>query len=196
MSPPRLRSLICPLAVTLVCVLLNLLPEAWQNALHYQRGAILDGELWRLFTAHLTHLNVPHLLLNLVGFWLIWQLFYNRTPYPTLCLYQLPLLFIGTALGLSLFSPEVTWYRGLSGALHGLLVLALLKQWRAQPRYISVLLALLCKKIGWEQLHGAVPGSEAWIAGRVIVDSHLYGAILGGIIWLYDRLSRRIGHAK
>lgn len=193
MSPPRLRPLLCPLAVTLICVLLDRLPEHWQQALHYRRGDILDGEIWRLLTAHLIHLNTRHLLMNLAGLWLIWLLLYPRAWSRTLCRYELPLLFAGTSLGLLLFSPEVGWYRGLSGALHGLLVLALLRQWRSQPRFNSLLLALLCLKIAWEQLYGAVPGSEAWISGRVIVDSHLYGAILGGIIWVIDRLSHRLG---
>jgi hypothetical protein len=50
-----------------------------------------------------------------------------------------------------------------------------------------VLLLLFVAKIGWEQATGAIPGSEAWISGQVIVDSHLYGAIWGGLIWLLDR---------
>lgn len=188
---PHLRALLCPLAITLVCILMSSLPEAWQNALQYQRSAILDGQAWRLITGHLIHLNGPHLLMNLAGLWLIWLLFFTRTTYRTLCLYQLPLLLLGTALGLSLFSPQVVWYRGLSGALHGLLILALLRQLPSQPRMSALLLALFSAKLAWEQMSGPVPGSEAWIAGRVIVDSHLYGAILGGIIWLFTDLSHQ-----
>jgi rhomboid family GlyGly-CTERM serine protease len=186
MSRLPLRSVSCPLAVTLICLTLNLIPDAWQLALQYRHSAILDGELWRLFSGHLTHLNGAHLLMNLVGLWLIWLLFFLHERAGVLCLYRLPTLLIGTSLALLLLSPEVTWYRGLSGVLHGLLALALLRQSQAQPFAGGLLLVLFVVKIAWEQASGPAPGSEAWIAGRVIVDAHLYGAILGGLIWLLE----------
>lgn len=187
MNPARIKPLFCPLAISLVCIVLSLLPDAWQNTLQYQRGAIQGGEIWRLISAHLTHLNVPHLLMNLAGLWLIWLLFFTPQAFTPLCLYRLVPILIGTALGLLLFSPEVAWYRGLSGALHGLLALALLRQWHTQRLTGALLLVLFVAKIAWEQLSGAVPGSEAWIAGRVIVDAHLYGAILGSLLWMIER---------
>jgi rhomboid family GlyGly-CTERM serine protease len=167
--------------------MLNRFPDTWQLALQYQHDVILNGELWRLFTGHLTHLNGAHLLMNLTGLWLIWLLFYPHENARTLCLYRLPVLLIGTSLALLLLSPEVAWYRGLSGVLHGLLALALLHHCRAQPLTGCLLLALFAIKIAWEQTGGPVAGSEAWIAGRVIVDSHLYGTIWGSLIWLLER---------
>jgi rhomboid family GlyGly-CTERM serine protease len=186
MSLTRIRPILCPLAISLVCIILSLSPDSWQNALQYQRNAIQAGEVWRLITAHLTHLNTPHLLMNILGLWLIWLLFFTRQALTPLCLYQLPPIMLGTVFGLFLFSHEVTWYRGLSGALHGLLALALLRQWHTQRLTGALLLILFSAKIAWEQLSGAVPGSEAWIGGQVIVDSHLYGAISGGLIWLLE----------
>jgi rhomboid family GlyGly-CTERM serine protease len=167
--------------------MLNRFPDAWQLALQYQRSAILEGEVWRLFTGHLIHLNLPHLLMNLLGLWLIWLLFFMHETATTLCLHRLPALLIGTSLALLLLSPELDWYRGLSGALHGLLLLALLRQCQTQRLTGSLLLVLFIANIYWEQASGPIPGSEAWIAGRVIVDSHLYGTIWGGLIWLFER---------
>ncbi len=187
MSLQQFRNLTCPLAISLTCMVLNQLPGSWQLALQYQRDAILSGEFWRLASGHLVHLNTPHLFMNLLGFWLIWLLFLTRESACALCLYRLPVLMIGSALTLLALSPEVAWYRGLSGALHGLLALALLRQCESQRLTGGVLLLLFVAKIGWEQTTGAVPGSEAWISGRVIVDSHLYGAIWGGLIWLLER---------
>jgi rhomboid family GlyGly-CTERM serine protease len=187
MSRLLLGSVGCPLAITLLCLALKPLPEAWQLAFQYQHSAILDGELWRLFTGHLTHLSGAHLWMNLVGLWLIWLLFFLHESARSLCLYRLPALLIGTSLALLLLSPEVNWYRGLSGVLHGLLALALLRHCQSQPLAGGLLLALFSVKIAWEQISGPVPGSEAWIAGRVIVDSHLYGAIWGSLIWLLER---------
>ncbi len=187
MSRYRFENLICPLTLSLICIVLNQLPVSWQRVLQYQREAILSGELWRLVSGHLVHLNAPHLLMNLLGLWLIWLLFLSRESSGILCFYRLPVLLIGTALTLLALNPEVTWYRGLSGALHGLLALGLLRQCESQRLTGGVLLLLFIAKIGWEQSIGAIPGSEAWISGQVIVDSHLYGAIWGGLIWLLDR---------
>ena len=50
------------------------------------------------------------------------------------------------------------------------------------PWNASVLLIVVIIKLGWEQIYGAVPGSEAAAGGAVIVNSHLYGAIAGALI--------------
>lgn len=187
MKTPPLEPRLCPLAITLVCLALGLLPAVATHRLEYERAAILAGEWWRLLSGHFVHLGWSHLLMNLAGLWLIWELFLNRdNPVPT-CLYRLPLLTIGTSLGLLLLSPEVAWYRGLSGLLHGLLAFALLQQLARQPLSSSLLLALFAGKIAWEQLAGPLPGSESWTGGRVIVDAHLYGMLSGVLLWALER---------
>jgi len=35
--------------------------------------------------------------------------------------------------------------------------------------------------VAWEQMRGAMPGTEALIGGTTVVDAHLYGAV-GGVI--------------
>lgn len=181
-----LRPVFCPLGLSLLCLLTMLLSDPGQASLEYQRQAILEGELWRLISGHLTHLNPAHLVMNLAGLWLIWWLFLTRQPlYPT-CLLEMPALLAGTSLALLLFSPQLDWYRGLSGMLHGLLILALLRQLAQRSMSAALLLVLVCVKLLWEQTGGPLPGSESWISGRVIVDSHLYGAICGGLIWLFE----------
>ncbi len=186
MKADGLRAWICPLAISLLALLFSLLPDAWQGALQYQRAAVLSGEIWRLLSAHLTHLNLPHLLMNLAGLWLIWLLFLSHEKTLPMCLIVFTLL-LGTALGLLLLHQEITWYRGLSGALHGLLLLALLRQraWRTLSGIL--LLILFCAKLLWEQIFGPATGSESMIEGRVIVESHLYGTLSGGIIWVLQR---------
>lgn len=179
--------LICPLAITAICTLLGLLPDAVADHLQYRHSAILAGEWWRLVTGHFVHLSWSHLLMNLAGLWLIWQLFLSQENPIPYCLYRLPLLTLGTSLGLLLLSPEVAWYRGLSGILHGLLGLALLQQLARQPLSSSILLALIAGKLAWEQLSGPLPGSESWTAGRVIVDAHLYGMLSGVLLWVFER---------
>jgi rhomboid family GlyGly-CTERM serine protease len=183
----QLQAYLCPLAISVVCTLLGMLPAGFASHLQYDHSAVLAGEWWRLVTAHFVHLSWSHLLMNLAGLWLIWQLFLSRENPIPYCLYRLPVLTIGTSLGLLLFSPEVAWYRGLSGMLHGLLTFALLQQLMRQPVSSSLLLALFAGKLAWEQFSGPLPGSEAWTGGRVIVDAHLYGTLCGVLLWTLER---------
>jgi rhomboid family GlyGly-CTERM serine protease len=179
--------LICITLFSLLCTLIMLLPEPIVKTLQYHRVFIAEGELWRLISAHLTHLGWGHLIMNLVGFWLILALFPTTRP-PLRCLTLLLLMMLGTSLGLWLFSPEVTWYRGLSGILHGLLCWGALNQLRQQPTVSLFVIAFLVFKLIWEQWQGPLPGSESLAAGSVIVEAHLYGTVSGVILWTLELL--------
>lgn len=70
-------------------------------------------------------------------------------------------------------------YVGFSGVLHAWLVLGAALGTRLQR---WVILPLVVAKLAWEQytaLLGAHP-SAAWIGGEVMIEAHLWGAILGG----------------
>ncbi len=174
---------LCPLIITGLLLLPMLMPSTWQTTLEYQRQAIGNGELWRLVTGHLVHLGWGHLLMNLLGFWLIWQLFLRQDSRLTICVGGLSLLTLGTSLGLYLFSPGIAWYRGLSGVLHGVLFWSLLREMKPHPLSNGILLGLLMAKLLWEQASGPIPGSETVAQGRVIVDAHLYGGLSGALLW-------------
>ena len=47
-----------------------------EMVLRYDRQMLIEGELWRIFTGHLLHLNSPHLWLNMAGV-LIVAIFFN-----------------------------------------------------------------------------------------------------------------------
>jgi len=188
----RLPPLACPLLVVLLILLPMLLPAAWQERLEYQAMAIADGQWWRLISGHLVHLGWGHLSMNLLGFLLIWELFLRNRMTARRCLFGLFALTLICSLGLYLFSPQVAWYRGLSGVLHGLLVWALLRGLAGQPVGNGLLLGLLAAKLAWEQWSGPLPGSEAVAQGLVIVDAHLYGAVGGGLLWGLELGVRRI----
>ncbi|MCU7904876.1 MAG: rhombosortase [Candidatus Thiodiazotropha sp. (ex Epidulcina cf. delphinae)] len=179
------KPLACPLAISLACLLFGLLPTSLVDSLQYHRTEIAAGEWWRLITGHLTHLGWGHLLMNLAGLWLIWGLFPGQYPAHR-CIYRPALLMLGASLGLWLFSPEVVWYKGLSGMLHGLLCWALLRRIRFQPAPFILILAFLWVKLAWEQWFGPIPGSESLASGQVIVDAHLYGAVSGILLWSFE----------
>lgn len=189
------QRLACPLMFSLACVLIASLPEPVIEILQYHRVHILQGELWRLVSAHLTHLGWGHLIMNLAGFWLILALFPDTLP-PVRCLILLLLLTLGTSGGLWLFSPEVSWYRGLSGILHGLLCWGALNQLRQQPSVSLFVIAFVVFKLSWEQWQGPLPGSESLAAGGVIVDAHLYGAVCGVLLWAPAMLRTPSAHEE
>ncbi len=167
-----------PLLLSAVAIVLMLLADSGAETLRYQREAILDGGVWRLLSGHLIHLGWMHLWLNLAGLWLVWFLTGDSltvSGWWSLLLWCA--LFI--ALGLLLLNPELQWYVGLSGILHGLLLAGLLVRLSFGQRDALVVLVVLVGKLVWEQFFGPMPGSEASVGGTVVVDAHLYGAIAG-----------------
>lgn len=157
------------------------------EALRYQRDAILAGQFWRILTAPLVHLNWSHTLMNVGGLIIIWGLFgqviANRAWV---------FITLGCALaissGLLLLNPEVSWYVGLSGILHGCFTAGAIAEWRTHKQTCIVMLLLVCSKLLWEQMFGSLPGSAETAGGKVIVDAHLYGAITGlALGWFLSR---------
>lgn len=165
-----------PALVALGCLLLALLEPAAGQWLQFDRNLIAEGQWWRILTGNLVHLNLSHLGLNMTGLLIVW-LFFGASL--SLWEWTLTLLIcsLGTGLGLWFFNPELIWYVGLSGAIHGLLIAGALRQCRAGNREAWLLLALVTIKLTWEQFHGPMPGSESTAGGHVVVDSHLWGAL-------------------
>ena len=171
-----------PLILSALIIALGLFGDTAQEALRYDRSAIQDGQWWRLLSAHLVHLGPSHLLMNLAGLWLVWLLVGPAlsTRSWVILLFTDALI---TGLALLIFNPQLGWYVGLSGVLHGLLVAGAIADIRSGHRATWLLLGAVVFKLGWEQLAGPLPGSEASAGGTVIVDAHLYGA-LGGLLAL------------
>lgn len=168
-----------------VSVLLTLGGETARIALRYERAAVLEGEYWRLLTGHLVHGSFAHLLLNMTGLGLLAALFPRDYS-----LRQWLMILLASAAtidaGFVLFEPQLQWYVGLSGVLHGALAAGALAWWRRESWPAALTLSvILIGKLAWEQLQGALPLSGDM---TVIVDAHLYGAIggliAGGAIWL------------
>lgn len=161
-------------------IMLGVGGEAARQLLRYDRSAILnDLELWRLFSGHFVHLGWPHLLLNLVGCLLVWFLFRGEFR-----LWQWALILVSGALfisaGFLLLDPNLGWYVGLSGLLHGLFAAGLLSWLRHPCPEALVVSVLFVGKILWEQIAGPLPLSGDAAGGPVIVAAHLYGALAGG----------------
>jgi rhomboid family GlyGly-CTERM serine protease len=82
-------------------------------------------------------------------------------------------------LGLYVLEPQVQWYVGLSGVLHGVVACGALLLARRRST-VGVLLAIgLAGKLVFEQVVGPVPFTQASVGGPVITAAHLYGAAAG-----------------
>lgn len=170
------------LALLTLFIALNLLSTGmgWDLSLQYQRQDIAQGQVWRLLTGHWVHLGTVHFLLNLFGLLILWQIAGDwLNTWEKLAVLFGAMLVI--SLGLYFFYPQVAWYRGLSGALHGLWCAAALLGLRRDKRLAGALLALLIIKLGWEQVVGPAPFNEALGSGPVLLQAHWLGA-LGGLL--------------
>ena len=167
-------------AVSTVALGLQLGGDGAREALAYNREYLASGQLWRLVTGHFVHLGWTHLLLNLSGlalvFWLVGHAYSCRQ-----WLYITGISIATIDAGFWFLYPELGWYVGLSGLLHGLLAAGLLRGLLARDRESLILAAFVVAKLAWEQFGGPLPGSEATSGGTVIVDAHLYGAV-GGLV--------------
>lgn len=88
--------------------------------------------------------------------------------------------------GMWIFSPDIQWYVGLSGSLHGLLVTLIIVDYVSQKHWLNIFLLVgLIAKLAWEGMMGPLPGSESAAGGPVVVQAHLYGFIGGLLISAY-----------
>ena len=166
------------IAVTVIVLGLGGLGEPAREALAYHREGIAAGELWRLITGHLVHTGASHLALNLAALWLVWYLVGTTIGWRGWMLVWL-LSIAAVDAGLWLHQPELNWYVGLSGVLHGLILAGVIIGLLSHRPELWLVAVAVIGKLTWEQIVGPLPGSEATTGERVIVDAHLYGAIAG-----------------
>ena len=162
--------------------------RAWGR---YEREALESGEFWRLITAHLVHLSWGHLWLNLAALVLMAVLFDGLMSASDWVLAGV-LSALSIDAGLYLFQPEVVWYVGLSGALHGVMIVGAFALLSSYAPLGAILLLGVGGKLFWEHLVGPMPFSESTSGGPVLVDAHFYGTI-GGLLTQLIRMIRRRG---
>lgn len=149
------------------------------------RGFVAGGQWWRLWTCHLLHLDPTHALLNLGALAVILLLAMRQRMLGELVLAAvlgMPLL----SLALLWLDPAMDWYAGLSGLLHGLLVVVL-------ARRGGFLAWLLLGLVVFKLFHEWRFGSH-WEGWPVITLAHRLGAAEGALwamvggLWAMTRL--------
>lgn len=185
---PVVKRHILPIAIVFIVTFIGLFGSDVQLWLRFDRNAILSGEVWRIFTGHLAHLSWPHLAMNLLGFALVWGLFDRHLP--TKRWFHV-MLFGGFGISLLLLvvDSHLLYYVGLSGVLHAMFIVGCLYDLRTGRWDSKLLLLLIIVKLLWEQWYGPLPGSEKTAGGSVVVDAHLFGALMGLITYIIFRRS-------
>lgn len=153
---------------------LQALSPAWHELLRYDRHAVLQGELWRLWTGHLVHLGWVHWALNACGL-VLCCLLADAPPQPRTLLRQVGVLSLGISVLFLLLVPSLERYVGLSGVLYGLFVLAL---WPGVRRGDPVSITALCAIVGWlgwQWMAGPARSEMELIGGNIIVQAHGFG---------------------
>ena len=170
-----------PGLVLLLALALMLAGDSGREWLRFERAGIASGEAWRLLSGHFVHLGISHTILNLAGLVLVWLLV-GRAYGCREWLWIIAGSIAAIDLGLWFGAPQLEWYVGLSGLLHGMLAAGILDGLADRSAEARILAVVVAGKLAYEQFAGPLPGSEATSGGAVIVDAHLYGVIGGAVV--------------
>ncbi len=167
------------------CLLPLLLPATAANWLEYRREAVLSGEVWRLWSAHLVHYSVGHAVHDGLACLLLATGLQRAGAGRGMALRLVAIAPILSLLIL-LSVPEMTNYRGASGLAMALLAALNLTLWWIRPGWRPGLLALAAvlalKLVADMQGFAVFPGNlppDIAIAWQV----HLAGLVCGWLFW-------------
>lgn len=182
-------------AIGIVCAVTFFLSDSSTEAFRFDRTAISNGEWWRIVTSHFIHFSYGHLFLNLAALGLAG---YVASPCSNLAPQILAWLWlIGfTGLGLWFLAPDLHYFVGLSGVLHGAMLVAIASSPYYSLRVRWVVGVVIISKVLWEQtgLYDDMANIEI-IGGRTEPRSHLYGT-LAGLIWVVVWFMIRCGRNR
>jgi rhomboid family GlyGly-CTERM serine protease len=155
-------------------------------AFHREQAFTTGG--WQWLSAHFMHNNFMHYLFNMVGLVLLWLLHGEYTNYKSFC-FNFLFISLGVSLCIYLFSPNILWYVGMSGVLHGIFSWGVVVDIYYKRKTAYLLLIGLLIKLADEQWYGSSNLMADLIGVGVAVNAHLYGAIFGLISGLFAILA-------
>jgi rhomboid family GlyGly-CTERM serine protease len=166
-------------ALALVCLALGALADV--SALAYDRQAILEGEVWRLWTGHWVHFSTQQMLLDIST--LVLAAAVAQREFGPLFITRVLLLGApAMSIGLLLVAPDLAYYRGASGAVMMLAFAAGAAFWSRKPglRAILVMLGLVVAVKAILDAAGFASGLSGLPIGvHVAWQAHVLGAGMG-----------------
>lgn len=167
--------------LALACLALACLPEALAASLAWDREAILAGQWWRLWSAHLVHFGMPHAATDALVLLAAGALVERRIG-PVRLLRQLAIAAPCMSLLFFAIMPGLDEYRGASSLAAMLAVRAGVACWPQAGRAQRTMLAGAAALAAGYALHAAL-GGMAWssLPQGVLVawQAHLLGAACG-----------------
>ncbi|MBF7072766.1 rhombosortase [Glaciecola sp. MH2013] len=179
--PTRPNQILGPLIVCIVSITAFFFEPLSSEYFALERSWLSSGHYYQILTGHFLHTNTTHLLFNLFGVVLLWLLHgddYRAASY----LAKFSLICLSLSLLLYFFSPDIEWYVGLSGAIHGVFAWGCIQDIENKMKTGWLLLLGLLIKVLSEQTYGAGTLMQELIEANVAVDSHMFGSILGIIV--------------
>jgi rhomboid family GlyGly-CTERM serine protease len=171
------------LLLAIIAVVIYVLPNI-ATLFQYDRLAINEGEIWRLFSCHWTHFSANHLAWNVLTFVVLGVLCERQIPAYFYACVGLSTILIPLALWLIL--PDLISYRGLSGinsALFALLAITFLRKEIRKRYWIGIIVASIgclafVVKVGFEM----TSGQTLFVHDRLFIPvplAHGSGAVVG-----------------
>lgn len=172
------------LLLAALAVVIHVVPSLG-NVLQFDRAAVAHGQVWRFFTAHLTHFGNDHLRWDLLAFVVLGVVAERRSRGGFFLVLGVSAAVITT--GVWLAQPQFTTYRGLSGidsALFGFVIADLLAAgWRERHGFSLVVGALalagFAAKCAVELTSGGTVFVETGGAFAPVPLAHLLGLACG-----------------
>lgn len=175
------------LATIAVLALLEPVSSTW---LMFDRSAINSGQLWRLFSGHFVHLSPMHMFGNALGVILLGYIA-GKYLNNKLGVFLLAWCVLVVGIGLYGYADYLQRYVGLSGVLHGLLLVAPFVSKFYSRRIACAFFVVIVSKVTWEQ--SSFYDDMAMlnmIGGRVEANAHLLGVVAGIVFLIFYYFSR------
>jgi rhomboid family GlyGly-CTERM serine protease len=194
-KPPWLYLAASALALLVQC------NPGWRDTLIYDRTALAQGQLWRIWTGHWIHFGWPHFVPD-TGLFLIvgWLLEERHALFSRLALFLMPAV-ISAALWW--FDPAMSRYGGLSAVDLGLLLYLAAQGWQRNwtdwfwPAVIAIyILEIVLQAYHGGQGGGAIRFDDPGI--HIATSAHVAGtayALVSLIAARYYRPARPAGSA-
>lgn len=161
-------------------IYLSLETNPFYELLYFENTKILKGEVWRIFTAHITHNNLDHLLVNLAAFVIIFILFDNKlTTYNWFIFFIFSTLFIACCY-LILDAKEANFV-GSSSLAYATFSVMGLSNYSTNRFFSAISLSFIVVVVICQQLITEFSLLSILSETDLATQSHLYGMISGFI---------------
>lgn len=165
-------------------VALAMWPEPMLDFLAYQRQAILAGEAWRLWTAHLVHFSPAHALVDAIALLAMGALAEQAIGVRRM-LFALALGAPLVSLGLLWAAPAMLEYRGASAMAVMAAVVAGPVIWRTGGTWKAAIAVTGCAFLAKTLVEAA--GIDILPGSRALWQAHLLGALCGAVLLVVSR---------